>query len=677
MGDYVIILNTADNDLFEFIVKRIQEEGLQATKSSHPESKDKAAIIVSAPNSIISLEAESWCFLKSNTKGFICEYAVNEHSSFVTPYVVVDDSLFSPSERSYITYEILKKIKMKELPDCFPRVKSGILRSDSLILSLERAQIADCWPLHSFAQLRKSAWEHGPFHRSFCDRVEGYFGPNVALYFAWLKNYLLWLTFPGVFGFLVFLYHYLNPHINVDNSHVSPVFTVFVIFWGVLFVKNWDRRCSTLVCNWGINYVRWRREIRPGYQGQKRISPITGLPERYFPDSQRMFRYAVSLAVTLFMLVIAFFVMVISLNLQGYIHKFSYSKNYLLYPSISWLCDDGQYFDPKGNGPYPMILLYIPVVIHVAIIQLLNRMYQVVANKLTEWENHRSPSQHENALYVKRFFFEAFDCYIALFYLAFVENDIVLLRRELVSLYTVDSVRRLAMETIIPFITRKIARITDNADKDANGMLYKDYDKLEYEQFDDYLEIVIQIGYVTLFAGAFPLAAPLSVVCNVLELYSDTFKLTHVTRRPVVHRITNIGVWSILVKGMVLLSIFTNLYIFCYTSEQLLNYAPWLFTVTKLSPDDARWSGSDHFHEVAPGAGMTVATILTVLEHSMLFVAACLWLLISGVPSSVTDELSRREYDKFQRTHGDIIFGVSSHEYFDSTKASVDKSHEL
>merc|ERR550537_996203 len=103
----------------------------------------------------------------------------------------------------------------------------------------------------------------------------------------------------------------------------------------------------------------------------------------------------------------------------------------------------------------PYLLLYIPVILHVVIIQVLNKIYQVVAIKLTNWENHRTPTQHENALYVKRFFFEAFDCYIALFYLAFIENDIVLLRRELVSLYTVDSIRRLATETIIPHITRK------------------------------------------------------------------------------------------------------------------------------------------------------------------------------------------------------------------------------
>ena len=76
----------------------------------------------------------------------------------------------------------------------------------------------------------------------------------------------------------------------------------------------------------------------------------------------------------------------------------------------------------------------------------------------------------------------------------------------------------------------------------SNRRMDEDYDKGEYEQFDDYLEMIVQLGYVTLFAGAFPLAAPLSVICNILELYSDIFKLSFITRRPKVHRVTNIGV---------------------------------------------------------------------------------------------------------------------------------------
>ena len=57
---------------------------------------------------------------------------------------------------------------------------------------------------------------------------------------------------------------------------------------------------------------------------------------------------------------------------------------------------------------------------------------------------------------LKRFFFEAFDTYIALFYLAFVQFDVRRLRTELVTIYTADSFRRLATESLIPTLSAKV-----------------------------------------------------------------------------------------------------------------------------------------------------------------------------------------------------------------------------
>jgi len=47
----------------------------------------------------------------------------------------------------------------------------------------------------------------------------------------------------------------------------------------------------------------------------------------------------------------------------------------------------------------------------------------------------------------------------------------------------------------------------------------------KYEQFDDYLEIVINFGYITLFAAAFPYAPLLVYFFNAIELFSDKRKI--------------------------------------------------------------------------------------------------------------------------------------------------------
>lgn len=63
--------------------------------------------------------------------------------------------------------------------------------------------------------------------------------------------------------------------------------------------------------------------------------------------------------------------------------------------------------------------------------------------------------------------------------------------------------------------------------------------------FDDYLELFLLFGYVSLFSCVYPLAAVLVVLNNVTEVYSDAFKMCHVFKRPFSDPAANIGVWQV------------------------------------------------------------------------------------------------------------------------------------
>lgn len=76
----------------------------------------------------------------------------------------------------------------------------------------------------------------------------------------------------------------------------------------------------------------------------------------------------------------------------------------------------------------------VPVVLHAFVIMMLNTLYRNIAEWLTTLENHRTDHHFNNSLIVKRIFFESFDCYIALFYLAFCKFDITALRTDLSAL---------------------------------------------------------------------------------------------------------------------------------------------------------------------------------------------------------------------------------------------------
>ena len=60
----------------------------------------------------------------------------------------------------------------------------------------------------------------------------------------------------------------------------------------------------------------------------------------------------------------------------------------------------------------------------------------------------------------------------------------------------------------------------------------------QYEgTFDDYLEMFIQFGYVTLFSSAYPLAGLCALLNNMIEVRSDAFKLCFIHQRPFPQRV--------------------------------------------------------------------------------------------------------------------------------------------
>ncbi|EMD39002.1 hypothetical protein CERSUDRAFT_81791 [Gelatoporia subvermispora B] len=65
----------------------------------------------------------------------------------------------------------------------------------------------------------------------------------------------------------------------------------------------------------------------------------------------------------------------------------------------------------------------------------------------------------------------------------------------------------------------------------------------EYDLFEDYSEMVTQLGYVALWSTIWPLAPVMSLINNWFELRSDAFKIAVHTRRPLPMRTDTIGPW--------------------------------------------------------------------------------------------------------------------------------------
>ena len=101
-------------------------------------------------------------------------------------------------------------------------------------------------------------------------------------------------------------------------------------------------------------------------------------------------------------------------------------------------------------------------------------------------------------------------------------------------------------------------------------------EKDEVEQFDDYLEMIMTFGYITLFASAFPLGTTITSIFIYLETKSDLLKYERTARRPFSKKAHDIGNWEFVLDIFTVMSVFTNIVLCCYASNQIDYVLPWL-----------------------------------------------------------------------------------------------------
>jgi anoctamin-10 len=439
----------------------------------------------------------------------------------------------------------------------------------------------------------------------------------------------------------------------------KKVLGLITFLWGVLFLRFWQRHEHRLANKWGTYSLSlYERQkyfaIRPEFCGYLRKSPVTGMIETYYPPIRRRLKYVVSAVASSVLLWLAFAVMILFLNLQGYIRPKSNPKRWndsnphpFHVQAFAALAEEGRPFDATSAWRS-----LIPVVLHVFCIFTLNNIYRVVAGALTAWENHETALNHRNSLVLKRFLFEAFDCYVALFYLAFYERNVDRLRAELIAVFQIDTFRRVLLECIVPMLLQRLGTKLSRTQEQRGFLrtgpskesidptectLLEDLEKDEYEQFDDFMEIVIQLGYVSLFASAYPLASLISIAANWVEIRSDCFKLTKVCRRPASFRSSGIGMWKALMACVIWTSALTNCLIAGFTSGQLTHYLPNFY------------NREENGYNIDSEDGWLVAFVIFGLERLLLLAGLLIFAVVPAVPEDVADELERRHYVRKQQ----------------------------
>uniref|UniRef100_A0A6M2E3R9 Anoctamin n=1 Tax=Xenopsylla cheopis TaxID=163159 RepID=A0A6M2E3R9_XENCH len=253
--------------------------------------------------------------------------------------------------------------------------------------------------------------------------------------------------------------------------------------------------------------------------------------------------------------------------------------------------------------------------INLCLIVLFNMLYSRLAEYMTEIELLRTQTEFDDSLTLKIYLLQFVNYYASIFYIAFFKgkfvgypgnyNRLLKYRQEecglggclmelciqLAIIMVGKQAMNTALEMLIPLIYKwwnilKVIgrRASKNNIRGSAVRWVKDFKLVEWGSrglFPEYLEMVLQYGFVTIFVAAFPLAPLFALLNNILEMRLDAKKLLTFYRRPVTQRVRDIGVWFRILDSIGKLSVITNGFIIAFTS----NFIPKLvYSLTK-SPD--------------------------------------------------------------------------------------------
>uniref|UniRef100_A0A8D3DBX4 Anoctamin n=1 Tax=Scophthalmus maximus TaxID=52904 RepID=A0A8D3DBX4_SCOMX len=451
--------------------------------------------------------------------------------------------------------------------------------------------------------------------------IKCYFGEKVALYYLWLGWYTKLLVPAAALGVVVFLYglaffntsplikEVCNSSIimcpRCDNrctvwqlsdtcayakvSHLfdnegTVAFAMFMAIWATLFLELWKRHRARHVSQWKVH--DWCEDE------DELILEIVNDPN----CAPKQFRHSYLRSTVVLILVTLMLMLIIGLAHVLVVFRVVAAP----------LLSEGrlEFFRDHANT----VAMMLGAVLHYVTIQIMTRVNRWVSLKLCDIEKTNSFAATERSFTVKMFTFQFFTLFSSLFYVAFFlgringhpGNYVRIARWRLeechpsgclTDLFIQMAVIMLLKQTVnnifeftVPWLKSCLSRNTAKKLERKCGYCYRkacrdekrhvepcDTCKLRdwlrnyhlantdaFSLFNEFLEMVVQFSFTTIFVAAFPLAPLLALINNIFEIRLDAIKMVRLERRLVPRKTNNIGVWTNVLEAIGVLAVIAN-----------------------------------------------------------------------------------------------------------------------
>ncbi|XP_067855516.1 anoctamin-6 isoform X2 [Heptranchias perlo] len=379
----------------------------------------------------------------------------------------------------------------------------------------------------------------------------------------------------------------------IFDNHGTLVYAIFMGIWVTVFLEFWKRRQAELEYEWDTVELEQEEPCRPEYEAKctiPRKNPITQ-EEEMVPHSaceKCMLIFCVGSTVIFWIsLIIASVVAIIVYRLAVF---FEFSVN------LGKAMDND--LEPLKDYLTPQIATSVTAsLINFVFIMILNILYERVAIWITDFELPRTQTDYENSLTLKMFLFQFVNYYSSCFYIAFFKGKVVgypgkpvywlgRFRNEecdpggcLVELSTQllivmggKAIWNNVQEILIPWLKNLIGRYCTKSSENVLPRWEQDYQLQPISKlglFYEYLEMVIQFGFATIFVASFPLAPLLALINNIIEIRVDAWKMTTQYRRIIPAKAQDIGAWLPILHGVAVFAAVTNALIIAFTSDMI------------------------------------------------------------------------------------------------------------
>uniref|UniRef100_H0VI79 Anoctamin n=1 Tax=Cavia porcellus TaxID=10141 RepID=H0VI79_CAVPO len=383
---------------------------------------------------------------------------------------------------------------------------------------------------------------------------------------------------------------------HLFDNPATVFFSVFMALWAATFMEHWKRKQMRLNYRWdltGFEEEECLSQDHPRAEYEARVLEKSLRKEFKNKETDkvkltwkdRFPAYLTNLVSIIFMIAVTF-----AIVLGVIIYRISMAAALAMNSS------------PSVRSNIRVTVTATAVIINLVVIILLDEVYGCIARWLTKIEVPKTEKSFEERLIFKAFLLKFVNSYTPIFYVAFfkgrfvgrpgdyvyifrsfrmeecapggclmelcIQLSIIMLGKQLIqnNLFEIGIPK---MKKLIRRLRRRRQSPSDHEEQGKRKQRYEvDYNLEPFAGLTpEYMEMIIQFGFVTLFVASFPLAPLFALLNNIIEIRLDAKKFVTELRRPVAVRAKDIGIWYNILRGVGKLAVIINAFVISFTSD--------------------------------------------------------------------------------------------------------------